>query len=126
MILNKADKEKIREEIEKRIATKKEELEKLHASCNDSHEKRTPGVGHFHLGESASETESNEIIMNIYQRQTKYLSSLCNALVRIDDVSFGMCEICNDPIPIERLFAVPGTTLCVPCKNSLNSQNQKH
>ena len=42
------------------------------------------------------------------------------ALERIDDGSFGMCNICNDLIPEERMIEVPNATKCVKCKEKDN------
>lgn len=38
------------------------------------------------------------------------------ALERLDDGSYGWCERCTNPIPVERLAAFPSATLCVSCK----------
>ena len=38
------------------------------------------------------------------------------ALERLDDGSYGWCERCGNPIPVERLAAFPSATLCVACK----------
>ncbi len=38
------------------------------------------------------------------------------ALERLDGGSYGWCERCDDPIPVERLAAFPSATLCVSCK----------
>lgn len=38
------------------------------------------------------------------------------ALERLDEGSYGWCERCGTPIPVERLAAFPSATLCVSCK----------
>ena len=38
------------------------------------------------------------------------------ALERLDEGSYGWCERCGNPIPVERLAAFPSATLCVSCK----------
>jgi DnaK suppressor protein len=38
------------------------------------------------------------------------------ALERLDEGSYGWCEKCGNPIPVERLAAFPSATLCVTCK----------
>jgi DnaK suppressor protein len=38
------------------------------------------------------------------------------ALDRLEDGSYGWCERCGNPIPVERLAAFPSATLCVSCK----------
>jgi DnaK suppressor protein len=37
------------------------------------------------------------------------------ALVRLRTGQYGLCAACSDPIPVERLQALPFATLCVPC-----------
>jgi RNA polymerase-binding protein DksA len=39
------------------------------------------------------------------------------ALLKIDDGSYGICEQCGEPIPKERLKALPYAALCVRCKS---------
>jgi DnaK suppressor protein len=49
-------------------------------------------------------------------REKSLLSKLDLALKKIDDGSFGICEICEEPIGKKRLEARPETTLCIKCK----------
>ena len=44
------------------------------------------------------------------------LSKLDLALKKIEDGTFGVCEICEEPIGKKRLEARPETTLCIKCK----------
>lgn len=43
------------------------------------------------------------------------LLEIDQALLRLDDGSYGLCLGCTEPILAERLFAVPYTRHCVPC-----------
>lgn len=43
------------------------------------------------------------------------------ALARIDEGSYGKCERCGQEIPFERLEVRPTATLCVSCKQALDS-----
>jgi RNA polymerase-binding transcription factor DksA len=43
------------------------------------------------------------------------ISEIDNALVRIADGSYGVCEVCNQPISEVRLAARPATVRCVGC-----------
>jgi len=45
------------------------------------------------------------------------LNKLESALKRIDDPEFGTCFICEQPIPLVRLLAIPETTRCIKCKD---------
>jgi DnaK suppressor protein len=49
-------------------------------------------------------------------REKSLLSKLDLALKKIDDGSFGVCEVCEEPIGKKRLEARPETTLCIKCK----------
>jgi len=54
--------------------------------------------------------------LRIRARERKLLSKVDEALVRIDEGEFGMCEDCDEAIGIKRLEARPVTTLCIDCK----------
>ena len=44
------------------------------------------------------------------------LNKLASALKKIDDPAFGTCYICEQPILLERLLAIPETTRCIKCE----------
>jgi DnaK suppressor protein len=49
-------------------------------------------------------------------RERFFLDKIDQALKRIDDGTFGICETCEEPISVKRLEARPETTLCIRCK----------
>jgi DnaK suppressor protein len=49
-------------------------------------------------------------------REKVLLAKLDLAIRKIDDGSFGVCDICEEPIGKKRLEARPETTLCIKCK----------
>lgn len=55
-------------------------------------------------------------MLRIRDRERKLILKIREALQRIEDGSFGLCETCGDDIGIERLNARPVTTLCIDCK----------
>ena len=48
-----------------------------------------------------------------------------DALMRIEDESYGLCESCGGPIALNRLKARPVTTLCIDCKSDQESQERR-
>lgn len=54
--------------------------------------------------------------LRIRDRERKLLSKIEEALVRIEEGDFGVCEGCGEEIGIKRLEARPVTTLCIDCK----------
>jgi RNA polymerase-binding transcription factor len=49
------------------------------------------------------------------------LSEIVAALERLETGSYGICERCDDPIPLERLEVLPMTRLCTPCQYLVES-----
>ena len=49
-------------------------------------------------------------------RESDYYKSLTKALERLEDGSFGVCTVCGELIPEERMMEVPNATKCVQCK----------
>jgi DnaK suppressor protein len=54
--------------------------------------------------------------LRIRDRERKLLIKLQEAIKRIDDGVFGICEVCGGNISERRLAARPVTTLCIDCK----------
>lgn len=54
--------------------------------------------------------------LRIRDRERKLINKIREAMARIDDGTFGLCESCEEPIGVERLRARPVTTLCIDCK----------
>jgi DnaK suppressor protein len=54
--------------------------------------------------------------LRIRDRERKLIAKMQEAIKRIDDGTFGVCEGCGGPISEKRLMARPVTTLCIECK----------
>jgi DnaK suppressor protein len=64
----------------------------------------------------ASLEGNRSLTLRIRDRERKLITKIEEALGRIDDGSYGVCEDCGGPIAVERLRARPVTTLCITCK----------
>lgn len=64
----------------------------------------------------ASHESDRNFILRIRDREHKLIKKIREALDRIEDGSFGQCEICDEEISPERLKARPVTTRCIKCK----------
>jgi len=51
-----------------------------------------------------------------YERLSRRAKVLANALERVRDGSYGICEECGGAIPEARRRALPGVTTCLPCQ----------
>ena len=54
--------------------------------------------------------------LRIRDRERKLIRKMQEAIARIDNGTFGICERCGGPISEKRLIARPVTTLCIECK----------
>ncbi len=68
---------------------------------------------HTHLADADEEGVDKEIALA--QNEGHILELVEEALQRIDDRSYGKCQDCGEPIPTERLDALPYTAFCVLC-----------
>lgn len=73
----------------------------------------------------ASLEANRNAMLRIRDRERKLLSKIDEALARIDDGTYGLCEECNGPIAVDRLKARPVTTLCIECKSEQEDQEQR-
>jgi DnaK suppressor protein len=64
----------------------------------------------------ATQESDRNFELRIRDRERKLINKIREALARIDDGSFGTCEICGEDISDGRLRARPVTTLCIDCK----------
>lgn len=71
----------------------------------------------FKAFEEGSETMSKESNAQLAARQEKFIRDLRNALIRIENKTYGICRITGKLIGKERLKAVPHATLSIEAKN---------
>jgi len=65
----------------------------------------------------ASLESDRNATLRIRDRERKLINKIEEALQRIADGTYGLCEECGEAIGVERLKARPVTTLCIDCKN---------
>lgn len=54
--------------------------------------------------------------LRIRDRERKLILKMQEAIKRMDDGVFGICDTCGGPISEKRLMARPVTTQCIDCK----------
>ena len=78
-----------------------------------------------HMADMAADTYERELSMNIVSTEQELLYQIDDALKRLDDGSFGLCQQCNQPITMSRLKAVPYASLCISCQRSKEQKNKR-
>lgn len=71
----------------------------------------------FKAFEEGSETMSKEANSQLAIRQEKFIRDLRNALVRIENKTYGVCKVTGKLINKERLKIVPHATMSIEAKN---------
>lgn len=66
-----------------------------------------------HQADIGTETFEREKDLSIMESVRAGIQDLDRALQRIEDGSYGTCEVCHEPIGDERLEAVPAARFCV-------------
>ena len=107
-------KELILEKIEKA----QHDLELIKSAYMNDHNNGTDDTAPtFKAFEEGSETMSKEANSQLAIRQEKFIRDLKNALIRIENKTYGVCRVTGKLIKKERLKLVPHATLSIEAKN---------
>jgi len=105
--------------IEEKIQKAKADLDLLKSSyMNDGNNGTDDTAPTFKAFEEGSETMSKEANTQLALRQEKFIRDLKNALIRIENKTYGICRITGKLINKKRLQLVPHATLSIEAKNS--------
>src|SRR3990170_5107014 len=66
--------------------------------------------------DAALDSAQDEISSQLAEVESRELASIENALQRMRDGQYGVCEACGCSIPMARLNALPYATLCINCQ----------
>lgn len=72
----------------------------------------------------ASLESDRNFTLRIRDRERRLIVKIKNALDRLDNGTFGICEECGEDISDRRLKARPVTTLCINCKKKQENQEK--
>ena len=122
----------------------KEDLAKLKAQLGEERKKIMGGLDHierdtlnksqrdasgdlsgysFHMADQATDNFDTEFSLDIASNEQNLLNEIDDALKRIEEGIYGICEQCDKPIAMKRLKAVPYTRNCIKCQEA--SENKK-
>jgi DnaK suppressor protein len=94
---------------------------RLHALLEEA-EKTVEGMGDDRVEafpdptDRASLESDRNFVLRIKDRERKLIQKIKEALDRIENGTFGICDSCGKPISEKRLMARPVTTQCIECK----------
>jgi DnaK suppressor protein len=104
--------------VKAKIAKAKVQLELIESSYrNDSDNGTNDTSPTFKSFDEGSEVMSKETSSQLAIRQEKFIRDLNNALIRIENKTYGICRVTKKLINPERLKLVPHATLSIEAKN---------
>jgi len=113
-----ADLAEFKELISKKIDKAKADLDLIRSAyMNDLNNGTDDTSPTFKAFEEGSETMSKEANSQLAIRQEKFIRDLKNALVRIENKTYGVCKVTGKLINKERLKLVPHATMSIEAKN---------
>ncbi|WP_396181937.1 TraR/DksA family transcriptional regulator [Flavobacterium sp.] len=113
-----AELQEFKELINLKLDKAKNDLELIKSAyLNDSNNGTEDTSPTFKAFEEGSETMSKEANSQLAIRQEKFIRDLRNALVRIENKTYGMCKVTGKLINKERLKIVPHATMSIEAKN---------
>ena len=116
--MDKATLKEFKELLEKQLA---ELLEDADKTANEMADEKT----NFPDPTDRASLESDRNFeLRIRDRERKLIGKIREALERIEEGDFGLCEMCEEEIGIARLKARPVTTMCIDCKTEQERQEK--
>ena len=70
----------------------------------------------IHMADIGSDNFEQEFTLGLIENEEEMLRAIDEALERIDDGTFGLCQSCGKPIRKTRLKAIPHARLCIGCQ----------
>lgn len=112
------DLQEFKEIIKEKIEKAKHDLELIKSAYMNDHNNGTDDTSPtFKAFDEGSEVMSKESNSQLAIRQEKFIRDLKNALIRIENKTFGVCRVTGKLINKERLKLVPHATLSIEAKN---------
>ena len=79
-----------------------------------------PASNHGDLGDLSSSEWNSELLWELEEHERERLIEIDGALERMEEGTYGICEICEKPIPFERLKVMPTARYTVDCQEELD------
>ncbi len=71
------------------------------------------------IADVASDSIERELLFELNDSERKVLKNIEDALRRIENEVYGVCDKCGKEIELERLEIMPFTEFCIGCKSKM-------
>ena len=105
------------------IGERKRILNDMEKYVRESNELGKDGIPD--IGDEASDLSNRQLLLSLNEADRAKLLEIEEALERIEEGSYGICEECGEPISIKRLEVKPTAIYCVECKSRLEKRQKR-
>lgn len=117
--MNKKEKERYKKKL---LIRKQEIIETLSEFYNESKEVEDPMIAKD-TGDKAESSYTKEFLLSLSDTERKQLHLIDEALKRIEECTFGVCQMCGAKIGKKRLDAIPWTPFCIECQEKAEEES---
>ena len=107
---------KILQEIRQKIAGDLKHLEGDSLNTNQRDSSGDLSGYSFHMADMATDNFDREFTLGLASNEQQSLNMIDNALRKIKEGTYGVCEDCDKTIAMKRLTAMPYARLCIKCQ----------
>jgi RNA polymerase-binding protein DksA len=79
----------------------------------------------LHMADAGTDNFDREFALSLVSNEQDALYEIEEALKRLEGGAFGVCEMCEKQIRMERLEAVPFARMCVQCQSSMEKNRRR-
>lgn len=79
----------------------------------------------YHMADMATDNFDREFNLGLVSTEQGLLNQIDEALRKINEGRFGICETCEKPIAQKRLMAVPYTRFCIKCQSQEEKKRRR-
>lgn len=102
--------------LHQRLVARRDSLRRMLAGELDDLAGKFRGSQMGDAADAAFDTGSDEIASTLAEFEARELMQVEQALARLKQGRYGLCEQCEKKIPVERLNALPYSTHCIACQ----------
>ncbi len=77
------------------------------------------------IGDESATISNRHLLMSLSENERIKLIEVDEALDRIENGTFGICEECEEPIALKRLEAIPNARYCFQCMENLEKASRE-
>ena len=98
-----------------------------HDSLNTSQRDASGDLSGYslHMADMATDNFDREFNLGLASSEQQILNQIDEALRKIDEGRFGICDICTKPISQKRLLALPYTRFCIKCQSEEEKKRRR-